>query len=285
MADPKDIQLTVKSDEPTENEFDAQMKVYNKIKEALLVVQKNAEEIDKLRDADEKIADEQERKALMAKYDRIMTETQANAAAAKKVLDDIKLDNDKFAAAPDNANSARIEMRKNLYNATVRKFAGAMQTFNTANANFKQSMQDRQKRRLKNLDKTLDEKVIDKLVEEGKSQEILDSALMSEDLRECIGEIEQRHADVLRLERQVREVYELFKDLAVLVDIQQDSLDVIEKHIHSAKDYAEKGEQHLKKGEEYQAAARRRQCYILIIVLVILGVILGPIFATQLKGA
>ncbi len=44
------------------------------------------------------------------------------------------------------------------------------------------------------VDKTLDEKVIDKLVEEGKSQEVLDSALISDDLRDCIGEIEQRHA-------------------------------------------------------------------------------------------
>ncbi len=82
----------------------------------------------------------------------------------------------------------------------------------------------------------------------------------------------------------MREVYELFKDLAVLVDVQQDSLDVIEKHIHAAKDYAEKGADHLKKGEEYQAAARRRQCYLLIIVVVILAVVLGPTLSTVLKG-
>src|SRR6185312_13439119 len=94
----------------------------------LVTVQKNAEEIDRLRDADEKIADEAERKQLMAKYEKVMTETQGQAAAAKKILDDVKLDNDKFEQAPENANSARIEMRKNLYNATVRKFAAAMQS-------------------------------------------------------------------------------------------------------------------------------------------------------------
>jgi len=205
----------------------------------------------------------------------------AQAASIKKTLDDIKTDNDKF--AKDKENSARVEMRQNLYNATIRKFANAMQLFNTANAAFKQAMQDRQKRRLKNLDKNLDDKVIDKLVEEGRSQEVLEKAFISDDLRECISDIERRHEDVLRLERQVREVYELFKDLAVLVDIQQDSLDVIEKHIKSAKDYAARGEQHLKEGEIYQQKARQRQCCILIIILCVLGVILGPTLATQLN--
>ncbi len=134
------------------------------------------------------------------------------------------------------------------------------------------------------VDKTLDDKVIDKLVEEGKSQEVLDGALMSDDLRDCIGDIEQRHADVLRLERQVREVYELFKDLAVLVDVQQDSLDVIEKHIHAAKDYAEKGADHLKQAEDYQNSARKRQCCILVIIMVVLAVVIIPTVAS-LKSA
>jgi len=287
MAAPADVQLTVKGDDKSaeaEGEFDSQMKTYTKIKEALAVISKSGEEIDRMRDADERIADEQERKALMARLDRVMSETQSYAASAKKLLDEVKIDNEAFAAKPENDNSARKEMRQNLYNATVRKFAAAMQVFNTANANFKQAMQDRQKRRLKNLDKTLDDKVIDKLVEEGKSQEVLDSALISDDLRDCIGEIEQRHADVMRLERQVREVYELFKDLAVLVDVQQDSLDVIDKHIHAAKDYAEKGADHLKKGEEYQATARKRQCCILLIVVVVLAVVLGPTLGAVLKG-
>jgi len=284
VAKPADVQLSVKDGEKEADDMDSQMKSYVKIKEALAVISKAGDEIDRLRDADEKIADEQERKQLMANLDRVMNDTQAFAASAKKLLDQVKAENDEFAKKPDNQNSARSEMRVNLYNATVRKFSAAMQAFNTANANFKHAMQERQKRRLKNLDKTLDDKVIDKLVEEGKSQEVLDTAIISDDLRECIGEIEQRHADVLRLENQVRQVYELFKDLAVLVDVQQDSLDVIEKHIHAAKDYAEKGADHLKKGEEYQATARKRQCCILLIVVAILTVVLAPTLAVVLKS-
>jgi len=46
------------------------------------------------------------------------------------------------------------------------------------------------------------------------------------------------------------EVYELFRDLATLVDIQQESLDVIENRIVHAQEYAAKGEVELRKAEK-----------------------------------
>ena len=51
---------------------------------------------------------------------------------------------------------------------------------------------------------------------------------------------------------QVMEVYELFRDLATLVDIQQESLDVIENRIVHAQEYASKGEEELRKAETHQ---------------------------------
>ncbi len=75
------------------------------------MIQKSGDEIDRLRDLDEKIANEDDRKKLMADLERVMSETQAFAARAKKQLDEVKTDNDKFAADPANDNSARKEMR------------------------------------------------------------------------------------------------------------------------------------------------------------------------------
>ena len=46
------------------------------------------------------------------------------------------------------------------------------------------------------------------------------------------------------------EVYELFRDLATLVDIQQESLDVIENRIVHAQEYASKAEGELHKAEK-----------------------------------
>lgn len=83
----------------------------------------------------------------------------------------------------------------------------------------------------------------------------------------------------MALERQVLEVFELFKvlvcscaclglsacsdccamvqDLATLVDLQQESLDVIETRIQNSKAYVESGEKELKQAEEYQRKSRK----------------------------
>ncbi len=53
------------------------------------------------------------------------------------------------------------------------------------------------------------------------------------------------------------EIYQLFQDLATLVDIQQEALDVIENRVQMAKDYTEKAVVELKKGEEYQKKAQK----------------------------
>jgi len=83
----------------------------------------------------------------------------------------------------------------------------------------------------------------------------------------------------------VLEVYELFKDLATLVDIQQESLDVIENRIILAKNYTETAEVELQHAENYQKKARARKCCIMILVLGVLVVILAPILATQLGSS
>src|SRR4051794_535399 len=67
----------------------------------------------------------------------------------------------------------------------------------------------------------------------------LSEALISDNLKNVVAVIEERHLDILKLEHQVLEIYELFRDLATLVDLQQESLDVIENRIMKAKNYTE----------------------------------------------
>jgi len=287
-ASPADVKLVEKPAggppmSPTAGEFDELMAKFSSVKEALAVLNRSAETIDSLRDQDEQVTDEDKRKAINQQLETVLAETHKHVASSKTKLDDIKKENEELAKKEEYKNGSRLEMRQNLYNATVRKFAAAMEKFNIAHQTFKDRAAARQRRRLKQLDNKLPDQVIERLIEEGNGQKVLEQAFISEDLQNAITEIEERHTRVAALERQIREVFELFKDLAVLVDIQQDSLDVIEKHIHAAKDYAAKGEDHLKQAEKHQETARKRQCCILIIVLVVLGVILGPTLATVLN--
>ena len=83
------------------------------------------------------------------------------------------------------------------------------------------------------------------------------SAIISDDLDEALHEIEERHKSILSLEKQVLEIYQLFQDLATLVDLQQETLDVIELRVRTAKDYTAESVEQLKKGEAYQIKANK----------------------------
>ena len=100
-----------------------------------------------------------------------------------------------------------------------------------------------------------DEKV-QEIIDSGKSAEIVQQALVSDNLQDTVRMIEERHDEILKLERQVREIFELFNDLAQLVDLQQESLDVISVNISNAQRKVVAAEEELVSAADYQKKAR-----------------------------
>lgn len=93
-------------------------------------------------------------------------------------------------------------------------------------------------------------------------------------------EVEARHRDVKRLENNIRELHDLWMDMAAIVERQGDMVDRIEFNVGQAKDYAEGGEEELRKALENYRSARRKKCIcktvlITIGVLIILGIVMG----------
>jgi len=103
-----------------------------------------------------------------------------------------------------------------------------------------------------------------------------DGDIQIEILQMDVDEIDARKNDIQQIERDVREVGEMFKDLAVLVNEQQDSIDVIENNINKAKENVQVAHTDLVQAEEYQKAARKKQCLILLALLIALVVIIVP---------
>lgn len=257
------------------------MRLYEPIKQGLEVIRTNVEKIGALKDKEKTVATEKARKEIMDALDQIMSETTKTGRDIKSALDAIKVQD--AAYAKQNKDSAKNQMRTNLYQTHIRRFHQDMNEYNAASHEFKQSLQERTRRQLKIVDSKISDEDVEKIVASGQAEGVIKQVLISENLQDVVRDIEDRHLDILKLERQVLEVYELFKDLATLVDIQQESLDVIENRIGKAKDYVERAEVKLAEAEVYQKKARKKQCCLIIVLLVILIAILGPVLGTQLS--
>ncbi len=91
-----------------------------------------------------------------------------------------------------------------------------------------------------------------------------------------IEELETRRQDIAALERDVLDVADMFKDLALMVDQQQEGIDTIADNISDAKQKAEEGAGQLDQAEDYQKSARKKKCCLIFLILVVLGlVVLG----------
>jgi len=248
-----------------------QRKLYEPIEIAMATTRRNTELVKKLFEEQLKAATETERQAVVRKMNTILNETNAAGLDTKRRLDNITKDNQDHARK--NPGAATTQIRFNMQGKYMKEYQTVIQSFNDVSDRFKKGLQDATRRQLVALG--LDQKKIDQVVESGQAQEVLKKS-MSEDLSDVIDSIQERHASILALERSVREVQELFIDLAHLVDLQQEYLDNIETHIKNAKGYAEQGEKDIRDGAKYQDEARKRQCCIVVIVVCVLVVVLVP---------
>jgi len=103
---------------------------------------------------------------------------------------------------------------------------------------------------------------------------IFSSAIIQETAaaKEQLKAIENRHAEFLKLEASIREVHEMFIDVANLVENQGEMVTRIEDHINNAVIDVERGRENLGAAEKFKKAANRKKfiCIALLVVLVII---------------
>jgi t-SNARE complex subunit (syntaxin) len=278
LGDTAQEETAAVEDQSTETQ--EHMKRYEPIKKGLALIKDNVEKINKLKQKDRTTANEKTRKEIMQELDLIMAQTTATGAQIKKTFEDIKkLD------AKENKDSAKGQLRANMYTTNIRRFHQVMNDYNAAAHEFKQVLQERTRRQLKIVDSKMTDEQVEAIVESGQANDVIKQALLSDNLTHVVQEIEERHQDVIKLEKQVLEVFELFRDLATLVDLQQESLDVIEHRIQNAAAYTKAAEIELVQAEGYQKKARQRKCCLIMIVLAVLLAIIVPTAVTTLKSS
>uniref|UniRef100_A0A0D9VYQ2 t-SNARE coiled-coil homology domain-containing protein n=1 Tax=Leersia perrieri TaxID=77586 RepID=A0A0D9VYQ2_9ORYZ len=130
-----------------------------------------------------------------------------------------------------------------------------------------------------------DEEVIERIISEGRSEELLCAAVAEHGkgaVLATVNEIQDRHDAAREVERSLLELHQVFLDMALLVESQGEQLDDIELHVNSATTYIKGANKELNKAREYQRGSRKCLCIGIVILLLIVLLIIVPI-ATSLK--
>ncbi|KAK8672101.1 hypothetical protein V6N13_110475 [Hibiscus sabdariffa] len=118
-----------------------------------------------------------------------------------------------------------------------------------------------------------DEKTLDLLISTGESESFLQKAIQEQGrgrILDTINEIQERHDAVKDLEKNLKELHQVFLDMAVLVQAQGEQLDDIESHVNRANSFVRGGTERLQTARNYQKNTRKWTCYAIMLLLVII---------------
>ncbi|XP_053327681.1 syntaxin-2 isoform X1 [Spea bombifrons] len=173
-----------------------------------------------------------------------------------------------------NRSSVNLRIRKTQHTVLSRKFGEVMTAYNETQVQFRERSKGRIQRQLEITGKTTTDEELEEMLESG-NPSIFTSDIISDSqiTRQALNEIESRHKDIMKLESSIRELHDMFMDIAMLVETQGEMINSIEKNVLNAVEYVEHAKEETKKAVKYQSKSRRKQWIAAILALVLIGLI------------
>ncbi|XP_028995245.1 syntaxin-11a [Betta splendens] len=149
--------------------------------------------------------------------------------------------------------SAVARMVRSQYVSLTRTFHAAMSEYNEAEMTQRENCKTRIQRQAEIMGKEVTREQIDEMIETGKWNVFSDNLLLEgKSARSALSEIENRHKELLELEGRIRDIQELFFQMATLVEQQGSMLDNIEANVAATEDYVVKASGQIGQAMKYK---------------------------------
>ncbi|XP_011501946.1 PREDICTED: syntaxin-1A isoform X1 [Ceratosolen solmsi marchali] len=257
-----EVSVTMGGTDDFMTEFFAEVE---EIREMIDKIQTNVEEVKKKHSAilsapqtDEKVKMELE--DLMADIKKT-----ANKVRAKLKVIEQNIEQEEHT----NKSSADLRIRKTQHSTLSRKFVEVMTEYNRTQTDYRERCKGRIQRQLEITGRTTTNEELEEMLEQGNPAVFTQGIIMeTQQAKQTLADIEARHADIIKLENSIRELHDMFMDMAMLVESQGEMIDRIEYHVEHAVDYVQTATQDTKKALKYQSKARRKMIFIMTCIAV-----------------
>ncbi|XP_028287464.1 syntaxin-4 [Parambassis ranga] len=176
-----------------------------------------------------------------------------------------------------------VRMQRTQHGVLSKEFVELMGHCNTIQAEYRDRNVERIQRQLKITGNNVTDEELDTMLESGQTDVFTQNILIdAKATRQALNEIESRHDEILKLERSIRDLHDMFQYLAMEVEAQGEMVDRIEANINQASNYVEKAKENTEKAVTYQQKARKKKVWIAIclaILILILVIALGTAFS------
>lgn len=167
-----------------------------------------------------------------------------------------------------------IRMQKTQHAVLSKEFVELMGHCNTIQAQYRDRNVERIQRQLKITGTNVTDEQLDVMLESGQTDVFTQNILIdAKATRQALNEIESRHDEILKLERSIKDLHDMFQYLAMEVEAQGELVDSIENNIRQTNNYVEKAKENTEKAVTYQQKARKKKVWIAICLAILLLII------------
>jgi len=204
-----------------------------------------------------------------------------NKKLGKRIRSILKQENDNTADTentdPNRGNESKKRnklIRKNQMNTQSRRFYGLWMKHNEQMDEYKTKLKElfRRQCRIANRNDLTDQD-IETMLSEGNFEMFANLGEIAKATQE-LRDLETRHAEFVKLENSIQEVYELFIELSTMVEDQGNALDVIEMNMESTMANAKEGTENLGNARRKKKRTRKMKIVSGAVVSIVIAVVI-----------
>ncbi|KAG6854610.1 hypothetical protein C0991_004212 [Blastosporella zonata] len=208
-----------------------------------------------------------------SQLDELVEETSALSSTLKRRVKDLER---------QGGSGRDGQVRKQQTALVKSKFVEAIQHYQTVEQQYRTKYKQRMERQFKIVKPDATPEEVRAVVNDEQGGQIFSQALLSSnrygESRAAYREVQERHEDIKRIEKTLAELAQLFNDMSVLVEQQDETVNTIEAQAHTVVQDTEAGLGYTEKAVVSARAARKKRwiCFIIIlIILIIVGIVVG----------
>lgn len=169
------------------------------------------------------------------------------------------------------------QIRKQQTALVKQKFVEAIQNYQTVEQQYRTKYKQRMERQFKIVKPDATPEEIKAVVSDDSGGQIFSQALMNSnrygEAKSAYREVQERHEDIKKIERTLTELAQLFNDMSVLVEQQDETINVIETTAAQVEKDTEVGLQYTDKAVESARSARKKRWICFFLILIILAIV------------
>ncbi|MGH0162066.1 UNVERIFIED_CONTAM: hypothetical protein FKN15_061410 [Acipenser sinensis] len=169
-----------------------------------------------------------------------------------------------------NRSSADLRIRKTQHSTLSRKFVEVMSEYNATQSDYRERCKGRIQRQLEITGRNTTNEELESMLESDNPAIFTSGIIMDSNItKQAMNEIETRHTEIIKLENSIRELHDMFVDMAMLVGepglhlftgwygSKGELVNNIEKNVMSSVDYVERAKEETKKAVSLKGKSRR----------------------------